>query len=125
MTAVAPASLSNLGHLAKCVDFRYNESTHFMKDFIMNEKQTKKRIPGYAIVVNKNVDETKAKVHAICDKHNISVSILFEAVIDGLTDEQWAAFAEVAKIKKAEKSKDRKLAKLGFTRADVKAIGQN
>lgn len=97
------------------------ECIHFLKGFIVNEKSPK-RAPGFAIVVNKNPDVVKKKVMAICDKHDVSVSILFEAIIDSLTDEQWAEYAQEALHRKEKKSLTNKLNKLGVKLADVTAI---
>lgn len=87
----------------------------------MNDK-TPKRLPGFAIVVNKNPDVVKTRVMAICEKHGVSVSILFEALIDSLTDEQWAEYAQEALYRKEKKSLANKLNKLGLQLNEVQAV---
>lgn len=89
------------------------------------QQEKQKRRPGFPITINKNVDEVKAKVHTICSKHNISVSALFDAVVDGLTDEQWAAFADEAQRRKEEKAVRTKLNRLGYDLKDVVPAGKS
>lgn len=83
-----------------------------MKVNFMEQKQTKKRRPGYPITVNKNVELVKLRVQNICAEYGISASLLFEAIIDGLTEEDWAKYARIARQGKQAKSRELKRARL-------------
>lgn len=74
------------------------------------EKQ--KRRPGYPITINKNVEDVKKKVQGICKAYKISASLLFEAIIDGLTEEEWQIYARKARSDKLEKSRQTTHARL-------------
>lgn len=78
----------------------------------MEQTQPKKRRPGYPITINKNVELVKLRVQNICSEYDISASLLFEAVIDGLTEEDWAKYARIARKGKMDKSREIKRARL-------------
>lgn len=90
----------------------------------METPKSKKRVPGYPITINKNVDAVKAKVQSLCNEHGISASILFEAVIDMQTDEQWQAYALEAKKRKFEKSRAIRETRLGLTKLSRKDLDE-
>jgi 23S rRNA maturation mini-RNase III len=69
------------------------------------QEEKQKRRPGYPVTINKNVDEVKKKIQSICKFHKISASLLFEAIVDGLTDEEWQIYARKARNDKLEKSR--------------------
>lgn len=71
-----------------------------------------KRRPGYPITINKNVDQVRDKIQGICKAYKISASLLFEAVVDGLTEEEWQIYARKARNDKLEKSRQTRHARL-------------
>lgn len=75
-------------------------------------EQKKKRSPGYPITINKNVEVVREKIQTICAAYDISASLLFEAIVGGLTDIQWAEFAQKAREDKIAKSRTLKAARL-------------
>lgn len=71
-----------------------------------------KRRPGYPVTINKNVDQVRNKIQGICKAYKISASLLFEAIVDGLTEEEWQIYARRARDDKLEKSRRIKHARL-------------
>lgn len=72
----------------------------------------RKRRPGYPITINKNVDQVREKIQGLCKAYKISASLLFEAVVDGLTEEEWQIYARKARNDKLEKSRQTRHARL-------------
>lgn len=76
------------------------------------QKDTKKRAPGVAIIINKNVEQVKSKIDDVCAEHGVTVSALFESVVRNLSPEQWKEYAEDALRVKEQLSVQRKVARL-------------
>lgn len=80
-----------------------------MTEEIQNKQ---KRRPGYPVTINKNVDQVRTKIQGICKAYKISASLLFEAIVDGLTEEEWQIYARKARNDKLAKSRQTTHARL-------------
>ena len=55
---------------------------------------------AFVISIYNNAETNKARVEDICEKHGVKIGPLFEAIVEGFTDEDWAKYAALANEKK-------------------------
>lgn len=76
---------------------------------------------SFAIHIYNNAEAHKNKVEAICEQHGVKIGPLFETLVERMTDEEWAKYANMTKEKKGiGKTVRAKLAKAMTSLDDTK-----